>query len=402
MKEFFLNNKQKIIRILEWTGVVIFILLAIFMVFAGIMAILRTDMDSFDMNKYVTVHYSGFDGKGVAELNFDKAAFQEDLEVSYAKYEAGLFPITKEYTLDDYIDFSQSFETVAKDAENLNNGDEIKVIITYDEDLADKLNKRIENVEMTAKVSGLEHGHKLSEKELFKDLKFTVEGISPALKVDFENQSKDDFVSKVSYSIKDAKDSYKNGDVLTVEAVFDPSLAVANNIDTGDSAYSKTYQIDGFKSYVTDIDQVPQEILDRAIEEGKNLFGDANDYGLRIITEAGLYPDFSKGYEFSNPQILSAYLEVLTDPSQEGATKPFNYLELCYEVHLGQPGGRVGCSAEAIVCFNNLIIDENGNCIFDESTGKLFSASHNDSSIKKSINEWFGSDYELKKFSISQ
>lgn len=398
----FEKNKQNIIRVLERTGIILFILLAIFMIIAGVASLLGVGSGSVDLQDYVVMHYSGYEGKGSAELVFDRATLEDSLMLLYAKYESGLFPLHKGNDADDYIEFAHSFEPVLENSENLKNDDTVKIKFLYDEELSEKIHVTVENIEMSTTVQGLNEGVEISEEEVFGGLKFSVDGVSPALTVSITNESKDDFVKTIKYVVADEKACYENGDILKIQAVCDESIADASNIDLGTASFIKEFQIDGFEHYASSTSEISAETLKHAINVGKTYFGDATDYGLRIITEAGLYPDFSKGYEFDNPEILSAYLEVIEDPAMASAAKPYNYLELCYNVHLGQPGGKVGCMAEAIVSFSNITIDKDGNIRLDESTGKLFSASHNDSSIKKSLNEWFGSDYKVERFELPQ
>lgn len=392
-----INGKEKIIRILEWTGAILFILLAAFMAIAGISSLLGVGATDIDMSQYVSIHYTGFNEKGSAELAVDKAGIDKAAEVGYAKYEAGIFPLFKNNTLEDYLAFAHTINAELDKVENLKNGDVINIVTQYDEELAEKLHASITNTEIEVTVSDLKDGRYIDNEELFKDLQFSIKGVSPVIEVSLKNASKDDFISKVKFNIVDEKACYKNGDSIIVEAIYDEAQAIASNIDLDSAEHKKEYMIDGFTSYVDSVSQVPQDVLAEAIEQGKTYFGDAIEYGLRIFTEANLYPDFSKGYEFSDPEIISAYVETITDPANTSESKPYNYLELCYNVYLSQPKGK-GCMAEAIVCFSNLEIDGNGNCVVDYSTGKLFSASHNDSSIKKSLNEWFGKDYNVEKF----
>lgn len=393
------EGKEKIIRILEWTGAILFVLLAIFMGIAGISSLLGVGATSIDMSQYVMIHYTGFNEKGEAELTVDKAGIEKAIKAEYAKYEAGFFPIFKTNTLDDYLEFAYNIEAEIDKADNLKNGDVINITTKFNEDIAKKLHASLSNTEIEVAVEDLKDGRYIDNEELFKDLQFSVSGVSPVIEVSISNASKDDFISKVKFNIVDEKACYANGDSIKIEAVVDEAIAIAENIDIDAGTHIKEYKIDGFKSYINGVDQVPQEVLAEAIEQGKTYFGDALEYGLRIFTEANLYPDFSKGYEFSDPEIISAYVETITDPANTSEAKPYNYLELCYNVYLSQPKGK-GCMAEAIVCFSNLTVDENGKCVVDYSTGKLFSASHNDSSIKKSLSEWFGKDYNVEKFEM--
>lgn len=390
-------DKEKIVKILEWTGAVLFIILALFMAVSGFVSLSGVGSVKVDLSKYASIHYTGFETKGVAELTLDKGGIEKEMELCFAKYESGVFPIFKNHTNDEYIALGRSIEGIIDKNTNLKNGDEINILFSYDEELADDLSVKFENTLIPVTVEDLKDGRAITEEELFENLKFSVEGISPVIKVSVKNGSKDPFISSVEYVIIDEENCYKNGDNIVVEARLDEEKAKAENIDISSGVYKKEYQINGFEEYVGNVSQIPQSVFKEAVEEGKTYFGDALDYGLRIFTEANLYPDFSKGYEFSDPELISAYLEVIKDPSMTSATKPYNYLELCYNVYLSQPGGK-GCMAEAIVCFSNLKIDTKGECVLDKSTGKLFSASHNDSSIKKSLNEWFGSDYDVEKF----
>ena len=355
----------------------------------------------------MSVHYDGFDGAAGAELLVDREELYNCMDKAYAKYSVSLWPIIKNHTQTQFHELADSIEASLDNTQYLKNGDTINISVSYNQALAKELDVRIkyDSIEMT--VSGLEEGTILEGDALFEDLTVSLNGISPAVSVNLINNSQDEFIKTISYRVESGREYFENGDSFTILAQADQETAreMHYNINPELLNFSKEYSVEGFEEYVSDTEEFSQEDFLYAVEKGKEYFTDANEYGLRIFTEAGLVytwvgtSDYT--FEWSNPRLISAYVETVKDEYKSDFSKKYNYLELVYEIHIEQANG-TGCDAEAVVCFDSLTKNSDGSINLNEDSGQLFSASYLDKNIKSSLNSWFGSEYELKKFDLGK
>jgi len=385
------------------TGLVASLVLVVFLVFLLISALSGGYI--FDPTNVITVHYSGYQGVASAQISVDSAKLRSEMDTAFTEYDSSLWPIIKKYKSDDFYDFAASFSGVLDKSENLKNSDKVNITIQYDKELAEKLGIRMKYEEIPFTVEGLADATVVTADDLFKYMEINVEGVSPLLTVTVDNTAPlGDFFASVSYAITPEQEYYKNGDKLTVRASYDGDRAVAAHLDIQAGSLEKTVEIDGYDEYLTSSDQLSPEVFQKAVELGKTCFVRANEYGLRIFTEAGLTytwvgtQDYT--FEWSNPRILSSYVEVVKDEYAGHNSKPYNYLELVYEVHIQQANG-TGCDAEAVVALESMTVDKNGNVNLNEESAQLFSASYLDKNIKNSLQGWFGDEYNLEKIDLS-
>jgi len=384
------------------------ILAVLLIVFIVCMVILTSALKSgyeLDPTNVISVHYSGYNGMASAEVVIDQEKLTGELNAAYDKYHKSIWPLIKKLKIEDYQALSKDFTSSLDKTSEISNGDEIKITLDYDKDLADKLKVSLKYTEIPLTVADVSEGTVLSQEDIFKDVSIQVEGVSPRLLINLVNNSEDEFLQNVTYTIKDEKEFYRNGETVTVQAVYDSEQAVLARYDLPAGTPEKQYTISNeYLRYVDSTADIPTEVLKEAIERGKECFTGANEYGLRIFTEAGLpytwvgTQDYT--FEWSEPRIISSYVETVKDEYIDNLDKTYNYLELAYEVHIEQANG-VGCDAEAVVCFDSMTIDKDGKVNLNENSAQLYTASYLDKNIKESLNGWFGDDYNLDKFDIS-
>ena len=352
----------------------------------------------------VVVHYSGFEGSGSVETDISLEKMYEELDAAYVKYASSIWPIRKTLTQQDFEALGATFDCSTDTSKTLKNGDELTIDITYDKDLAKKLDIEVMFESIPLVVDGLDDGIVVTKDDLFANISISMNGVSPLITAEIINENTNDFFKTIEYTISPKKDYYENGDTITVTASYDNDKAIElnYNMDTGDN--KKEFKVDGFKKYVSSVSEIDEETFKEAVEAGKECFVNANEYGLRIFTEAGIrYTWVGTGnytFKWSNPRLISAYVQTISDTSLISSGKTYNNLELVYNIHISQANG-AGCDAEAVVCFNDMTIDENGKVDINKESGQLFSASYVDAKIKSSLKGWFGDDYNLEKFDLT-
>ena len=381
------------------------ILAILFLIGIGIFIKVTMPYETIDLSKLVVANYSGYNTKGSAHVSLKQEEIQKTLKTAFSDYSDDLFVIEKKLSSADYQSIVSSIQCKADKAENLSNDEEVKLTFSYNEELAKKLKVRIYPKEAVFAVSQLPEATVLSVDDVFRDVSISVNGISPYVTISVSNNSADGFIHQMVLTKEPEKEYYENGDKVRIVASYSESDALSMNY-TLDVAKDECYQeiiIADTDEYVVNSTQLSGDVLQKAIEHGKTLFTDANTYGVRIFCEAKLVPVYinkKATFEWVNPSILSAYLKCVKPDAAGQITTHYNNLDCIYLVKLTQADG-VTCDAEAIVRYTNLVIHSDGTCDIDLDSGKLISASFNNSSIKENVVESEAEDYNIEKLDIS-
>lgn len=393
------RDQVKILKIGIAAGLVVFVIFLFFWVSAV------NSGYCIDPTGFISVHYTGYDGMASAQLQVDKAALINELDKAYAKYSTSLWPIVKTHTMEDFEALGGDFAGELSKTSELKNGDEINISISMNQVMCDALKVSLKYSDIPLTVADLQEGIVLSRDDIFKDVTISQNGISPEITLEVTNNSEDDFLKTLEYKVRSDKEFFEKGDRVVIEADYDRDLAVNCHYAIDDASLQLEYITEGDRRYVNSVADIDEETFKLAYEKGKECFVNANEYGLRIFTEANLpytwvgTQDYT--FEWSNPRLISSYIETVKDEYRGNVSKRYNYLEIIYEVHIAQANG-VGCDAEAVVCFDDLTIDDNGNVDINEDSAQLFSASYLDKNIKDSLKGWFGDEYILEKFDLAQ
>lgn len=273
---------------------------------------------------------------------------------------------------------------------SLSNGDKIEIEYFYNKELAKENKLRVRGGNEFVTIKDLPEGKPVTFDELFSGVELKYEGVAPAVTVSVSNKSTDSMLSDVTYSIVDPQEYYDEGDTVKIRADFDQSKAVdeAYDIQAGPEGYVKDFTVTGVDRYLTDASELPQELLDQMKEYGATLFGtnqgDANEFGLRLLTEAGgMYNTESGEYTFAwrTPVYISSYFTCLNDEYIGEPGNQVNDVKVVYDTGVIQSDGK-SASAEAVVVFKDIIKKADGTIEADLTKGEIVSASTKDSDIK--------------------
>lgn len=324
----------------------------------------------------------GYDSKGYVKAEIDDSALTEEEQA------------WKEVLQTVEIDFSKE--------DNLSNGEQVEIIYSYDEALAEELHVKISDARTTFTVESLPQAEVITYDQLFADLDLQLEGTSPALTAQIANNSEHPYIRTMDFSIRDPKELYKKGDVIVVDVTFDEQEAIDYQyaVEPGVNGYCKEYPIENIDTYLMDSEKITKEMLDTLIQAGMECFTDANEYGLRIFSEAGCMPIWinkKTTFEWRNPYVISAYFNVARDNAMATAGEYINDIKIVYGVTLVQADG-VNCDAELVVRFNGIMEKADGSIDLAIDSGTMISASHKDKFIKDIVrNKNAGDDYESVK-----
>ena len=342
-------------------------------IFGAYKIITREDVKLADLTKISLI---GYDSEGRINVELDGTAVMAEL------------PQLQQVLDTVEMDFSQE--------EHLSNGDTVEITYTYDEELAEELDICLGDAPSVLTVENLPQAENISYEKLFEDVELVYEGTAPALQIAVKNNSDHPYIKTMDFVIKDAKEYYKKGDTVTVEALFSEEDAIAYRyaVEKGTDGYCKSYSLEGIDSYLTDVEQLSEEAINTLIEEGQKCFTDANEYGLRIFSEAGRMPVWvnkKTTFTWKNPYVISMYFNTATEEALGETGIMVNDVKIVYGVTLTQADG-VSCDAELVVRFDGLIEREDGTIDLALDSGNMISASHKDKFIKDIVHNGYTED----------
>ncbi len=250
-------NRQKKLKI----GIGLLIPICIF-TFIILNQINQTSSDEFSLAKYVIVSIDGMNQDATATATLD--------DIGLYNYLAG--KDASEAEKSKYTDFIDSIEYTLDDTEGLSNGDTIQVTVSYDSDLAELANIDVDITSRNVSVSGLKKG---TELDAFEDLKIITSGISPYMSVVYVNESENAYLSTIEYSLSKAS-GLAIGDTITITCLADKNNAAEEGYFF--TTKEMTYTIQEADKYISDINEVPLEIItDLAITDIQTIVDETED-----------------------------------------------------------------------------------------------------------------------------
>ena len=103
----------------------------------------------------------------------------------------------------------------------LSNGDKLEIEYSYDKDMAKSLGLKVKGKKETVTVKDLPEATVISKEELFSGISVETEGVAPMMTVNVINNTTDEVLKTVEFSIVDPRECYDDGDVVTIRASFD-------------------------------------------------------------------------------------------------------------------------------------------------------------------------------------
>ncbi len=286
--------------------------------------------------------------------------------------------------------------------DNLSNGEQVEILYSYDEVLAEELDVKISDATTTFTVENLPQAETITYEQLFSDVEIVFEGTSPVITAEVVNNSTHPYIQTMDFVIRSPKEYYQKGDVIIVDALFDEHEAIDYRyaVEEGADGYCKEYPLEDIDTYVINPEVITEEMLDTLVKAGTECFTDANEYGLRIFSEANRMPIWvnkKTTFEWKNPYVISAYFNVAKENAMATAGEYINDIKIVYGVTLIQADG-VNCDAELVVRFNGIMEKADGSIDLALDSGTMISASHKDKFIKDIVrNKNTADDYESTK-----
>mgnify|MGYP003289431687 CR=1 FL=1 len=223
-----------------------------------IICIVVNNGKTINLNDYLSIDVSRYDGYGNAEVHIDWLAIEDKYGekiklTTKAKEEYGGYFETLSVieVLEDFVDIELD------KYHSLSNGDIIKYTWEIDEELPEYMNCKLKYEDSTYTVSGLEE---VETFDAFEGLEVTFSGIGPNGRADIIDYPYD---TGLNYSL-DKWNGLKNGDVVTVNATlgwYDEESYIEQYSRLPETM-SKEYTVAGLEEYITSYEDIPTTLLE--------------------------------------------------------------------------------------------------------------------------------------------
>lgn len=254
-----------------------------------------------NLNDYLTVEFSGYDGYGEATVTFDQEAMKDDCEkikISNSNVSA-LYANAADY----YQDFCVFYSLSEKD--NLSNGDSITLTWNCEDALAsNNTSGTLVHTDMTFEVSGLKVAPTF---DVFEGVSLEFEGAAPYAKATIVggNENFAYTTTKDSSFAQPTVYNVKNGDTITIYAAqyFNSSMTMEEMVETYGGipeSMEKEFVVSGLDEYVTKVSDIPEEDWSAMDAEARDIIESYQDqvYGyseceVNLVEKAVGIPELS-------------------------------------------------------------------------------------------------------------
>lgn len=233
------------------------VLSAVSIVAAGTCLTACSSKPTIDFEQCVSADFTGYENEGSAIIRTDNNYILSLLGDMNTLSAASLLS-------------SFSISPVENNGE-LSNGDVITVTVNTDQTALNNAKINVKNTELHFTVEGLEEKPKI---DVFSDVSLKVSGASPYCSVSVE-YSGDKWLSSYSFEITSSdgteKESYRNGDKVTVTLTQDAQDNLKSSGDVEEISHEYTVQAD--KSYILSADDLSSdstEVLKSTIDDYLN------------------------------------------------------------------------------------------------------------------------------------
>lgn len=252
-------------------AVVLIGIIALFMMISGGKAI--------NLRDYVTITYSGIDGKGTAYVSVDyesmasaslsskeKSQIENGDITSVSTWQTAAAGWGALYTKQSVLSSAITC-TLEDQPDGLSNGDTVTVQVDIDKDALKEVGIKVKGKDFTDTVSGLIEVQNI---DAFADISVQFSGMAPNGKARVINNSRDAACMQYEYEL-DKSEGLSNGDTVTV-TISDYYLDdIAEQTGEAPAEMQKTYTVSGLSGYVTKLNQISNTALEQMKQEADEI-----------------------------------------------------------------------------------------------------------------------------------
>lgn len=243
-------------------------------------------------------------------------------------------------------------------SENLCNGDEVTISVSYDEALCENADVKFKNSSMKITVGDLEEGELL---DLFADITVEVKGTAPFATASIENKSSNEFIRGLTFTL-DKTTGFQVGEYLTVSC--DVSQEKAKEQGYVVLQTTKTYDTAGIASYVQNEGEIRAEDLKPIIEEARNTViseteGSQRRMLYRVTESTNFLFQYNKEW-IDSIELYDMQLLTCNDITQiTDGTVPYNMLLVVFKAYVTNADH--GSDGYFCFAYSNLIRNGDGS-----------------------------------------
>ena len=249
--------------------IVLIAILLIFLVFALGYAVFPRKT-KVNLDKYISVDFTGYDGYGKADVHFDSEAFLKDYRKKIKLKKKGdllTSAVMEGYTPEAFLNDYYLSGNWKLDGENgkYKNGDKVHLSWKIDKDkIEETFRVKVKDAGKEFEVKGLD---KVEKFDAFENLSIEYSGTAPNGMADLEGKGIMDG-SKGLYFSADKMDGLSNGDEITVK--IEPENALEAFIQKTGKAPKETekqFKVEGLPAYIDSASAINEENLNNIKSE---------------------------------------------------------------------------------------------------------------------------------------
>lgn len=308
------------------------------------------------LDKYIQITSEGYDSIGRVSYEFDYKSFQKDYSGkiklrSKNSDELVATGLNEGKTIEQLLVDTCTGGELDKTS-GLSNGDVVNFVWDCNDTMAKEyFDVELEYSDISYKVENLKG---VKEFNPFEYLSISLEGIEPHGSISLKKNNEKTEMQDITFSLN-KNDNLVNGDTIKITANVQGSMeSFIDKYGAIVSPLELDYEVVGLKSYASSASQIPDDMLEKMIEQGKDVF---------MSYTATSWRD---GYEIKTVDYVGNYFTSL----KEGISGPYNnqiYIIL-YIDFIEIDGNEYDFYYQ--VNFKDILIDGEGNCFVDLSDYK--------------------------------
>ena len=228
----------------------------------AIFVFMNRDSDTIDLNKYMIIETSGFEGYGHVKIGFDWDAIKEKYgsKITYTEkvvYGNNIHPVDN---------LKQMIHVRIEDNNCYSNGDKVSYEIRV-QDAVDKLfNCKLKYKDGSFKVSGLK---KAETYDVFSDIYLEFHGVSGDGYGEINSTNPD--LNPKLFTIKH-NSGLSDGDKVTVSIDVNDLEKFAESIGKIPETFEKEYTVENLDKYVSDISDINDASFEKMMAQASDVF----------------------------------------------------------------------------------------------------------------------------------
>lgn len=271
-----------------------------------------------DLLDYVSVEFSGYDGVGIAEVEFDEVRLKLNLENNSNKINEAVITT-----------IINSISATLDTEKELSNEDSVNLTLKWNDELANDYGFKFSGDAKSYTVT------ELTERivvDLFKDVEIILSGVSPYSKAVIQNNSTDSKIKNVSFT---TYSSYiANGDTITVNAFYTSSLF--NDEEYTVLEKEKEFTVSGADEYIKKFESMDEDAIEKLKTQAEDIlttqFNKTSNYTSAVHGTYSTYRFDETSIELISRPLIESYFLAYKDGLSSSYSTDQNLIYLVYEM----------------------------------------------------------------------